>query len=105
MDRVYAPWRSKYFTMSKDAGCLFCNVQDETEDAKVGILKRGKHWFIILNTFPYTSGHIMVVANRHINNFGEITEKEGKELVRMIADAEYAVDSVYHPEGLNVGVN
>lgn len=105
MDRVYAPWRSKYFNMSKDSGCLFCNIQNESEDEKVGILKRGKHWFIILNTFPYTSGHIMVVANRHINSLGDIGEDEGKELIRMITDAEYALDSTYHPDGINLGVN
>ena len=105
MDRVYAPWRSEYFTMSKDSGCLFCKVQNESDDAKVGILKRGKYWFIILNTFPYTSGHIMVVANRHINCLGEIEDEEGKELIKMMAEAEYALDSVYNPDGLNVGAN
>jgi len=105
MDKVYAPWRSKYFTKPKGSGCLFCNIQNEKEDAKVGILERGKHWFIILNTFPYTSGHIMVVANRHINTLREIKKDEGIELIRMIAEAEHAVDSVYHPDGLNIGVN
>ena len=105
MDKVYAPWRSEYFTKPKGSGCLFCNVQNEKEDARVGILERGQHWFIILNTFPYTSGHIMVVANRHIDTLGEINEDEGVELIRMIAKAEHAIDSVYNPDGLNVGVN
>ncbi|HMA77301.1 MAG TPA: HIT domain-containing protein [Candidatus Krumholzibacteriaceae bacterium] len=105
MDRVYAPWRSKYFSMPKESGCLFCDIQKEREDARVGILQRGDHWFTILNIFPYTNGHIMVVAKRHINNLSDITGEEGVELIQMLARAEQAIDKAYNPDGMNVGVN
>lgn len=105
MDRVYAPWRSEYFSMAKDGGCLFCGVQKEEDDEKVGILKRGKHWFIILNTFPYTSGHIMIVAREHINGIGEIGEEAGIELISLLSRAEEAIDESYRPDGINIGVN
>lgn len=105
MDRLYAPWRSKYFTMSKEEGCLFCNIQKEKDDNKVGILKRGVHWYVILNSFPYINGHIMIVANRHIDTIRVVTREEGKELIELLSISEEAIDKAYQPEGLNIGVN
>jgi ATP adenylyltransferase len=105
MDRVYAPWRSRYFTMPGVGGCLFCNIQKDTQDEAVGILKRGKHWYVLLNLFPYTNGHVMIVAVRHIERLGEITEEEGEELMKVLALSENAIDKAYNPQGLNVGVN
>jgi len=104
MDRVYAPWRSKYFSMEKNSGCLFCEIQ-KREDKEVMILKRVKHWFVILNSFPYTSGHVMVVARRHFEKISEITEEEGIELIALLRECEKAIDEVYKPDGINVGVN
>lgn len=105
MDRIYAPWRSKYFTLENKGGCLFCEIQKEEEDRRVGILKRAEHWFIILNLFPYTNGHIMIVANQHIESFSELYDEQGTELVRLCALCERALREAYHPDGMNVGVN
>jgi ATP adenylyltransferase len=105
IDRVYAPWRSRYFTMEKTDGCLFCEIQKEENEALVGILARGEHWFVILNTFPYTNGHVMIVANRHIGSLGEITPEEGAELVIYLALCEKALEEAYSPDGMNIGVN
>ncbi len=105
MDRIYAPWRSRYFTMDKKEGCLFCEIQKEEEDGKVGILYRGRHWFVIINLFPYTNGHIMVVANRHIEKLSEIRPEEGPELIDILARSENALDEEYHPDAMNTGVN
>jgi ATP adenylyltransferase len=105
IDRVYAPWRSRYFTMEKTDGCLFCEIQKEEDEALVGILARGEHWFVILNTFPYTNGHVMIVATRHIGSLGEITPEEGAELVIYLALCEKALEEAYSPDGMNIGVN
>ena len=51
----------------------------------MGVLARGAHWFVILNMFPYTNGHVMIVANRHIEHLGEISPDEGRELVSLLA--------------------
>lgn len=91
--------------MLKEDGCLFCNIQKDDNDEAVGILKRGKHWYVILNMFPYTSGHIMIVAVRHIERIGDMTGEEGEELIEMLALSERAIDKAYSPEGLNVGIN
>ncbi|MBN2072118.1 MAG: HIT domain-containing protein [Candidatus Krumholzibacteriota bacterium] len=105
MDSIYAPWRSRYFTMEKQDGCLLCDIQKEKDDAKAGILKRGKNWFVLINLFPYTSGHIMVVACRHIGKVSDITEEEGKDLVAFLSLGEKAINAVYRPDAMNIGVN
>ena len=91
--------------MDKPDGCLFCEVQKEEDEAKVGILHRGRYWFVIINLFPYTNGHIMVVANRHIGMISDITKDEGAELVELLKAGERALDSAYAPDAMNVGVN
>ncbi len=91
--------------MEQEEGCLFCNVQKEESDERVGILHRGRHWFVIINLFPYTNGHIMVVANRHIERLSEISGEEGDELIGLLQTAEHAVDRAYAPDAMNIGVN
>jgi len=94
-----------YFKMGKPDGCLFCEVQNQKVDRDAGILHRGKHWFVIINLFPYTSGHIMVVARRHIGRLAEISADEGAELVSLLAACERALDEAYRPDAMNTGVN
>ncbi len=105
MDRIYAPWRSKYFAMERNGGCLFCEIQGGGGDGENLILKRGRHWYVILNLFPYTNGHIMIVANRHIERLAEISTEEGGELMELLSVSEGAIRGAYNPEGMNVGVN
>jgi ATP adenylyltransferase len=105
MDRIYAPWRSKYFTMPKGKGCLFCEVQHEENEETVGLLSRGAHWFVMLNMFPYTSGHLLIVTKRHIEQVGQLSAEEGKELVEYLAKCERAVRAAYRPTGMNIGIN
>jgi len=105
MDRIYAPWRSAYFSLPKGEGCLFCSVQNEENDDLVGVLARGAHWFVILNAFPYTNGHVMIAANRHIARLADLSLDEGCELAALLARAENAIREAYHPDGMNVGIN
>jgi ATP adenylyltransferase len=91
--------------MQDGGGCLFCEIQKEEEDGRVGILKRAEHWFVILNLFPYTNGHIMIVANRHIASFSDLDGDEGVELIRLLARCEGALRGAYDPDGMNIGVN
>lgn len=105
MDRLYAPWRSAYFKLAKDGECLFCAVQRQTRDEESWILHRGTGWFVILNAFPYTSGHLMIVAARHVRGLADLTADEGAELAALLAASERAVGAAYRPDGINVGVN
>lgn len=91
--------------MERSGGCLFCEIQGGGGEENALFLKRGRHWFVILNLFPYTSGHIMIVANRHIERLSDIAPEEGEELVRLFSLCERALKEAYRPEGLNVGAN
>lgn len=105
MDRIYAPWRSAYFSLGKNGECLFCRVQREQRDELVGILYRGEKWFVILNAYPYSSGHLMIVAARHVSRMGDLLEDELTELAKLLPICERAIEEAYNPDGMNVGIN
>jgi ATP adenylyltransferase len=89
----------------KPGGCLFCRLRRSGDDAGRLILKRKPNAFLMLNSFPYTSGHLMVAVGRHVGNMGDLSAAERRDLWDLAALGESAVQEVYHPEGLNVGIN
>ncbi len=106
-DRLYAPWRSSYLMdeSSREDGCLFCRVRDEQEDRKNFVLERSDRWYTIVNVYPYTTGHVMVVCNRHVERLGELDEDERAEFPGLLARCEGALQKAYRPDGINVGAN
>jgi len=107
MKHLYAPWRAVYLMGEIDAieGCLFCVLPAENDDEKNMILERTEFWYVIVNKYPYTTGHIMVTCNRHVKRFSDLDENERRELPGMLARCEKALDAAYHPHGINVGAN
>jgi ATP adenylyltransferase len=82
--------------------CIFCNTRPGREEL---ILVRGRVCFVILNLYPYNSGHLMVVPNRHVATLASTTADEQAELMRFTRHAEIAVTEAYTPQGINVGIN
>jgi len=106
MDVLWAPWRMAYVSGERQpAGCLFCTALAGDDDARHGILHRGPSSFLILNAFPYASGHVMAATNRHVASPEELDDAESLELMRVIQRALTALRAVYRPDGFNVGVN
>lgn len=106
MDHLHAPWRIEYLmSVEKPESCLFCDLEADDEDEKNMIIERADRWYVIINKYPYTTGHIMVVCNRHVEGFADLDEDESAELTRMMARSELALDKAYKPHGINVGVN
>lgn len=105
MERLYAPWRAAYFMNAKDDGCLFCRMVSSKDDRAHYILARGNAWFVVINRYPYTTGHVMVVCNRHVEKVGDFREGEGAEMARLLARCERAITKVYAPDGINLGAN
>jgi ATP adenylyltransferase len=105
MGRLYAPWRSVYLMEEHDDGCLFCTLAASREDRANFVLERGRHWFVVINRYPYTTGHTMVVCNRHVEKISDFDLEEGAELVALLARCERALDAAYRPGGVNVGAN
>lgn len=105
MQRLYAPWRSAYLMSEAGPGCLFCGFVAAGDDRANLILERGARWFVVINRYPYTTGHVMVVCNRHVDRMAEFDAEEGAELVRLLARCERAIARAYAPDGINVGAN
>jgi len=106
MDRLWTPWRFEYIRTAEQAtSCVFCQVLQETSDAAHFVLFRGEHSFVILNLFPYTSGHLLCVANRHISLLEDANPRELHEIIDLSRQCEHALRTEYHPDGYNMGFN
>ena len=105
MDHLWSPWRLAYITGTGQAtGCVFC-AAIEAADAAPLIVYRGATCFVILNLFPYNSGHLMVVPNRHVASLAACTPDELADLIELTRRCEVALTEAYAPHGLNMGIN
>lgn len=105
MERLYASWRHAYVTRDTHADdCVFCRAQ-ATPDADALIVHQGVAAFVILNLFPYNSGHLMVVPRRHLASMAALTHDELVEMAELTQAAERVLTEVYQPQGINVGMN
>jgi ATP adenylyltransferase len=106
MDYLWTPWRYRYITRPEERGaCVFCAAAACPDDEKALIVYRGKHNFIILNRFPYTSGHVMVVPYEHVATLEGLADETLVETIRLGRECEKRLREVYHPDGLNLGLN
>ena len=105
MEHLWAPWRHAYVTSASGGtpGCIFCDTSEPGRDEL--ILVRGRVSFVILNLYPYNTGHLMVVPNRHVATLASTTAEEQAELMRLTRHAEMALTEAYQLHGLNIGVN
>ena len=116
MDHLWSPWRLDYVTgAEKKAGCVFCDaprssVRDGSRaevpaEADPLIVFQGRLAYVILNKYPYSSGHVMVVPYRHLASLAALTADEMQEIGVLTQRCELALAEVYRPDGMNVGVN
>ena len=112
MDRLWSPWRSQYiesFNEKKDEPedfCLFCDVFETPEkDEEKYVLYRGELCYVIMNLYPYNSGHLMVVPHRHLSSLTVMTDDEYLEIMRVIKKCSEALTKTMNPHGFNVGAN
>jgi ATP adenylyltransferase len=105
MDRLYTPWRLDYVKSDKEAGgCIFCNAF-QGDDGENYILHRSRHWYVILNRYPYNCGHVLLVTNRHLGALADCGDEEVADLAVLMQAAERALREVYRPHGINCGYN
>jgi ATP adenylyltransferase len=86
-------------------GCLFCRVWESRADRRHFVLARRTHALLMLNLFPYNSGHVMVAPARHVGRFHRLTAAERAEVMELTALAERAIEAEYRPDGINAGAN
>jgi ATP adenylyltransferase len=106
MDYLWSPWRMKYIHRHKTPkGCIFCDAVQKEDGEDNLIVARGERAFVILNRYPYTSGHIMIVPFDHVGTFEGMDEEICAEVMRLIRQGISALDRVYKPDGYNMGAN
>jgi len=106
VDYLWTPWRFNYVTEGdRPSGCVFCNAAGSADDRENLIVHRAQHNFIILNRFPYTNGHVMIVPYSHLSSLTALPEEGLLENMRLARAAERNLRGVYHRDGLNMGIN
>lgn len=109
LDRMWAGWRSEYIedvTAKPEGGCVFCDIlASGRPDEETHIVWRDPVAVALLNAFPYTSGHLMVMPVRHVAEPGQLTDDESGALWHGVTQAVDAIRAAYRPDGLNLGAN
>lgn len=106
MDHLFTPWRYAYVSGAvKSSECLFCAKARETDDVKAQIVHRGQHCFVLLNAFPYTSGHVMIAPYDHVDQLQKLVPPAAQEMMDLMQKMEGILRELYHPDGLNLGMN
>jgi ATP adenylyltransferase len=105
LKRIWAPWRMRYIESSKGQGCALCQALQADDDKGKFILHRGERAFIILNTFPYTNGHMMIVPYAHIGDLVQVDRETLADMMFLTQKALRALREAMGPDGFNVGLN
>ncbi len=103
MDKLWAPWRSKFVTKRKNKGCIFCIKKKQ--DRKNFIIKRSRLAFAMLNIYPYNNGHVMVSPYRHVKDLKGLNDAEMLDMIKLTAQMQSLLEKKLRPHGFNIGVN
>ena len=106
MDILFTPWRYEYVsTVDKRVGCIFCEKPSESDDRANLVLHRGERAFIMLNLYPYSTGHVMVAPYQHVETIEKLDSRTVLEMMEQASLAMKAIRETFSPEGFNLGIN
>lgn len=105
MKRLWAPWRIDYIRGEKPVGCILCDKPKEDRDKENLILQRGKHGFVMMNLYPYNSGHLMICPYKHVDTLENLSDEITDNLMQILKGSLTALRKTFNPEGSNVGLN
>jgi ATP adenylyltransferase len=107
MQRLFSPWRKPYIQRdkAKQAGCVFCLALEQADGPDNLIVQRGPRTFVILNRYPYTSGHLMALPFAHVARLDQLDAATRAELIELQTRAVAVLEAVYAPQGFNLGAN
>lgn len=106
MDHLWSPWRYRYVSSAAtEPGCLFCRVAAESKDEENFVLLRAERNLVMLNLYPYTSGHLMIAPYAHVATLEQADPEALTEMMLLTRRAESALREIYKPDGLNIGMN
>jgi len=102
---LWAPWRADFILAKKERGCIFCRRLKMKDSVRNLIIYRGDKAFVILNKFPYNSGHVMIVPKRHVGSIEKLNEAESREFFELTQRTVVVIKRVLKPGSLNLGMN
>lgn len=108
MDYLWSPWRYRYVSSgasSEPKPCLFCSKAESTDDRGNLVAFRGEYNFILLNLYPYTSGHLMIAPYAHVSTLEAASAAALEEMMHLARRADLALRELYKPDGMNLGMN
>jgi len=106
MDFLFTPWRYAYVSGANAPGdCLFCGLLQANDDEKSLIVHRANYCLIMLNAFPYTSGHVMIVPYEHVDELAKLSQPAAQEMMALTQRMEAVLRELYRPDGINLGMN
>jgi ATP adenylyltransferase len=102
---IRAGWRMEYIEKDEDGECIFCRRAGREGDEDNLVVRRGKHAFVMMNRYPYTTGHVMVAPYRHVGRIGDLSREEACEMMDLLGWSESILRKAVKPDGFNVGMN
>lgn len=105
MDRIWAPWRGEYLQKTSEGSCFLCRILKENKDRENYVLYRGEHALVLLNLYPYNTGHLMIAPLRHTAILNDLTLEEQKEIFNLCKISEEGFNKILKCEGVNIGIN
>ncbi|MBN1142513.1 MAG: HIT domain-containing protein [Deltaproteobacteria bacterium] len=106
MKQLWAPWRMAYVGGDVvDEECVFCLRDKGEQDLERLVLHRGDHCFVVMNKYPYSNGHLLIVPFRHTSSLEELSAPERLELFELLVRAQSVLQDMLHPQGFNIGIN
>jgi ATP adenylyltransferase len=102
MDTIFAPWRMEYIKGEKPEGCVFCKCSIRCDDY---VIYEGKSCFVMMNRYPYVSGHLMIIPIRHIGKIEDLTGEERSEIFALLDTTVRVLKEAMNPDGFNIGMN
>ena len=105
MEQLCAPWRMEYILAPKTEGCIFCDKPLQNCDEDNYILYRGERNFVIMNSWPYNPGHVMVAPYKHAAGLEDLSDEELKEHWELVRSCVARIKNGFHPDGFNIGIN
>ena len=106
MDHLWSPWRYRYVSQAiPEETCLFCRIAASADDQANHVVLRSQRNFVLLNRYPYTSGHLMIAPYAHVATLEDSDPAALEEMMRLAQRAEKALRAIYRPGGVNIGIN
>ncbi len=108
MEKLWAPWRMKYIKDTVELGsqeCFLCEAAQKIPDQSNLVVKKFSSTLVMLNLYPYNSGHILIAPFQHVNSLGLLNDSEIFEIMKALQISENVVREIYKPDGMNLGMN